>query len=568
MKYNNFEAAIYFNVFDLINIKDAAELEHHYEFFTKHIKLSKVYLETFRCSVHIDPEKMQMAKDFFIRKGIKVSGGITTAVQGSTIWEFKSFCYTNPEQREELKKVVKLTAELFDEIILDDFYFTNCKCESCIKAKGDRSWSDFRTGLMKEVSENIVLKEAKTANPKVRVIIKYPNWYDHYQSTGYNLKDEPAIFDAVYTGTETRDSEYTQQNLQKYTSYFLMRYLENIKPGKNLGGWFDTYDCMNRMGAYLEQAYLTLFAKAREITLYCAGTLARQYRLFVPITGFVFDELDQHIDKLGNPMGLFCYKPANSIGEDYLHGYLGMLGIPLEPISEYPANQPLVLLTESAIADNKIVDKIKVSLMSGNTVIMTSGLLKALQNKGIEDIAEVTCSDRKVSLSRFACDMKECAFKSYYDASKEILFPQIDFSTNDTWQIAVGISEQKNFPLLLETKYGKGQLYILTIPDNFGDLYHLPEGVLNTLRSVFAKNQVVSIEAPSNVGLFLYDNDTFIVESFHSCNKEITIIVNKENAVLKNIITEEKLEGIAAGSKTHFKVNLQPTSYKMFKFEI
>jgi hypothetical protein len=55
---------------------------------------------------------------------------------------FETYCYTNPEHRKKLKEVVEYTARLFDEIILDDFFFTNCKCESCIQAKGEKSWTN------------------------------------------------------------------------------------------------------------------------------------------------------------------------------------------------------------------------------------------------------------------------------------------------------------------------------------------------------------------------------------------------------------------------------------------
>jgi len=52
---------------------------------------------------------------------------------------------------------------------------------------------------------------------------------------------EPKIFDGIYTGTETRDPEMTDQNLQPYESYQIFRYFENIAPGRNGGGWVDTF---------------------------------------------------------------------------------------------------------------------------------------------------------------------------------------------------------------------------------------------------------------------------------------------------------------------------------------
>ena len=63
--------------------------------------------------------------------------------------------------RDYIKKVSEYCAELFDEVILDDFYFTNCTCEDCVKAKGDRTWVEFRKELMRDVSENLVVSPAK-----------------------------------------------------------------------------------------------------------------------------------------------------------------------------------------------------------------------------------------------------------------------------------------------------------------------------------------------------------------------------------------------------------------------
>ena len=120
---------------------------------------------------------------------------------------------------------------------------------------------------MAEVSRNLLVGPAKKVNPRVKMVIKYPNWYEHFQYSGYNLEDEPKIFDGVYTGTETRDPVRGNQHLQQYLGYGLVRYLENIKPGGNGGGWVDTGGWRDKE-RYGEQLWLTLFAKAPEIMLF------------------------------------------------------------------------------------------------------------------------------------------------------------------------------------------------------------------------------------------------------------------------------------------------------------
>ena len=122
-----------------------------------------------------------------------------------------------------IKDIAELTARYFDEIVLDDYYFTNCKCDLCIKAKGNRSWGDFRMDLLDKVGREMIVEPAHRVNPKCKVIIKYPNWYDHFHGLGFDLKHGPWTFDGVYTGTETRNPE-SEQHLQAYESFGIIRY--------------------------------------------------------------------------------------------------------------------------------------------------------------------------------------------------------------------------------------------------------------------------------------------------------------------------------------------------------
>lgn len=566
MGYRNFKTAIYVTVWDMEWITEHPEFEEQFAFLEKHLHLDKVYLETYRGQRLIEREKILKIKEIFTNKGIKVSGGITTDL--SSGWAFQSFCYTNHDQMKQLKEIVQYTAGLFDEIILDDFFFTNCKCASCIQAKADRSWSQFRTEKLKQVSEEIVIKTAKQVNPKVNLIIKYPNWYDDYQSTGYNLEDQPKLFDQIYTGTETRDPRYTQQTLQRYLSYFLIRYLENVKPGGNGGGWFDTFDCMYNLGSYAEQGYLTLFAKAREVTLFCLGTLLERDSIFVPIAGYVLEQVDGFLDKLGNPVGIPCYKPYHSSGENYLHSYLGMLGLPLEPYPEFPTDSQLVILTESAAKDRLILERIKKQLIDGKKVIITSGLLRALGDRGIESIAEIRYTDHKVAVKQFAYPFYECSFGNYFDASKEILIPEIEFSTNDALPLVAAFAENKAYPFLLQVKYGSGILYVLTIPEHFGDLYHLPNPVLDEIRRKLTTSVGVWLEGPANVGLFIYDNQTLIVESFLPYHSDINICFAQKDVALFEVISGARLEENHSKTGAKFQLKLGPTTYRVLRYEI
>jgi hypothetical protein len=62
--------------------------------------------------------------------------------------------------------------------------------------------------------------------------------------------------------------------------------------------------------------------------------------------------------------------------------------------------------------------------------------------------------------------------------------------------------------------YSKGTLYLWTMPENFGDLYNLPQPMITRLKQFLFADAPVQIDAPDHVALFTYDNGAFVVESF------------------------------------------------------
>src|SRR5450759_4549604 len=458
--YKNFKVAVYARAYEVQKMDSVQWLEPIWNEISQQVNVDKIYLETHRDLIIVDEKTLLSAKKFFEKRGIKTAGGITLTVNESN--RFETFCYSNPEHRKKVKEIVEYTAKHFDEIILDDFFFTNCKCELCIKAKGKLSWTQYRLNLMTEASQELVIKPAKAINPKVKVVVKYPNWYEHFQGLGFNLETEPKMFDGIYTGTETRDPDRAGQHLQQYLGYSIFRYFENIKPNGNGGGWVDTGG-MSYMDRYAEQLWITLFAKAPEITLFDFRQLQRTIRktdraqwqgaqtsfdfdemmkpfrienvkTIVPTTvaraaGYTFEKVDKFIGKLGNPVGIKSYKPYNSLGEDFLQNYLGMAGIPMDIVPVFPTDVKMVFLTEQAKYDPLIVSKIKGQLIAGKNMMITSGLLRVLKGKGIEDIVELEYTDRKVLVKEFAGGGQPNSL-----AKTEILIPQIQYLTNDSWE--------------------------------------------------------------------------------------------------------------------------------------
>ncbi|MDR0538787.1 MAG: hypothetical protein LBH04_12210 [Tannerellaceae bacterium] len=600
--YNGFKVSVYTRAYEVEKMKDLHWLDSTWNIIASQVKVDKIYLETHRDLLIVPDATLEQAKKFFREKGIEVGGGITYTINESN--SFETFCYSNPEHRKTVQEIAEHTARHFDDFILDDFFFTSCKSDIEIKAKGAKSWTQYRTELMTEAGLNLVIKPAKKVNPKVKVIIKYPNWYDHFQGLGFNLDTGPKIFDGVWSGTETRDPS-SAQHLQNYLSYNIIRYFDNLRPGFNFGGWVDSGGSGMGMDRYAEQLWLTFFAKAPEMALFAynqligvrlnpdihrtawqgQGTSFDYDEMMKPVNlngqtvapttlarvaGYTFEKINPIISKLGNPVGIKSYKPFHALGEDFLQNYFGMIGLPMDMHSEFPADRKVVLLTEQAKYDAGIIAKIKEQLVKGNDVVITSGLLKAIPEK-IADIAELRAGDLKALVNDFGMFGK---------SSKDILIPQVLYQTNDAWDIlsagrplAGGVS---GYPMLLRAPYSKGNLYVMTIPDDFGNLYDLPQGVLNGFRQVLSKDFDIRIDAPAKVSLFLYDNGVFIVESFLDTPVTIKIHARENVKKISELLTGAELEMQPDNSTPFmrrfrpddknnvFRVTLPPHSFKVF----
>ena len=582
-KHKNFKVSVYVRAFEVEKMKDARWLDSTWTIISSQLDVDKIYLETHRDMHLVDDQTLEQAKAYFRKKGIEVAGGITYTISEPN--DFETFSYSNPEDRAWVQKVAEHTAKHFDEFLLDDFFFTSSKKDVEIDAKGSRSWTQYRLDLMNEAGRNLVVGPAKKVNPKVKVIIKYPNWYDHFQGLGFNLEHGPNIFDGVWTGTETRNPA-GNQHLQNYLSYNIMRYFENISGGRNGGGWVDSGGITMSMDRYAEQLFLTAIAKGRDVMLFAYNQLLDvklNPRFRAPWqdmeTSWSYDEMtapfkkdgktvtpttmariadvvlrktDELTGKLGNPVGIQSYKVFHAPGEEFLQNYLGMIGLPMDMYPNFPEGRRTVLLTEQAATDPDLTAKIEKQLRGGGDVVITTGLLNAVPEK-IADICELQCDDLKAIVNDFG---------RYGKSEKNILIPQVRYLTNDSWEVISagrpltdGVS---GWPILHRATYSKGTLYVLTIPDDFGNLYDYPTAALNTIRRTMSKDLDLYLEGPSKVGLFLYDNRTVIVENFNDEPVDVRLVGMKPGTL--------QLTDLESGKAADPSMKLMPHSYRAFSY--
>ena len=236
--------------------------------------------------------------------------------------------------------------------------------------------------------------------------------------------------------------------------------------------------------------------------------------------GYSAELLDRFLGKLGKPIGVATYKPCNSVGEEYLPDYLGMVGVPVDLVPEFPTSAKTVLLTAASAYDKDLVAKTKKFVQAGGRVIATTGLIEALGDKGFQDIAEIQVTGHRVIAKRFGGGRGrggEAAGGG--EADLNMPMPQMRHFENDTWTSINFTTAASGYPMAVSAKYGNGTFYALAIPDDFADLYRLPQGILNQVRGILGSDVFVSLDAVDHVSLFAYDNRTFIVQNFRAAHQ-------------------------------------------------
>ena len=125
----------------------------------------------------------------------------------------------------------------------------------------------------------------------------------------------------------------------------------------------------------------------------------------------------------------------------------------------------------------------------------------------------------------------------------------------DSWEIINGGRPLKGgvsgYPVLLRSPYSAGNLYVLNIPDDFGNLYDYPEKTLNQIRKIMSRDLGIWFEGPAKVSLFVYDNNTFIIESYQDEPVTVRIHIEGNKITLQDILTAEIMVAEAQSAHTN-----------------
>ncbi len=377
------------------------------EWFRRH-RIRKVYLESYRHGRMADLDVLRKVRDHFQSVGLLVCGCITPtklSERKSESWCPEIVpCFSDPATHSRLQTIVEQTARVFDSIIFDDFFFHACSCPFCEAEKGKRSWAEYRNELMPRLASERIIQPARAINPRLHLILKYPNWYEAYDQNGYPLSAETALFDQVWIGTETRDPDSVEAGRRPQTAAsWLQGWLNDLAGSKCGGAWYDPIDTSPE--TFVEQARQSILGGARESLLHCYDYLAtttpglaihgkdleiRNGLADAEAFRLEADALQQLAERLAGmqPFGVVVPKaPGYDAPEEaYLPGFWSMTGIPVVAAADL-RHAPAVLLGRQAAGFSLLPEYLKTIRSSDVTLLITESLLRWMRSRS--DAAQI-----------------------------------------------------------------------------------------------------------------------------------------------------------------------------------
>ncbi len=468
--------------------------------------ITKLYLEVYRSGHTVPPEQLTQVRDWLLERDIGVVGGIATVPggdvgvrqQGPLGW----FNWQNEKTQRDLERIIRASAPLFDTFIVDDFLCTGDVSAESERARGDRSWGQYRRDLLTELAQSIFLRPAKEVHPGITMIVKYPQWYDRFHLFGYDTVTFPRLFDQVWVGTETRGRNTQRFGfVQPYEGFINYRWLAGISGDKIGGAWFDHGDCAEH--DFLDQAYTSVLAGAPELVMFNLGDVvaghpdhakvASQFGRLADLAAFV----RQH------PVtGVPAYKPPNSdpAGDMYLMDLIGMLGIPLVPVHEFPRDASVIFLPAQAAADPKLYEHVKKARARGRHLILTTNLLIARpQGRTLASVVGID-PDLTSAPLRAAYRTETGAVEIDLEAPIEVTPQAGDVVCADGMRQLLLLRTAGNVSLLNTHTYSQADFdavgEVLLCPRPLG-LLSLDEPALTAFRTAFAGGKPPAFDGPA-----------------------------------------------------------------------
>jgi len=347
-------------------------------------RVSRVVLESYRDGCVVEAGPLEELRDFFRGRSFSVLGSLMPTpgkrlgkVSQGLETRVPSLCYSDEDTVAALEGEVRKLARLFDTVVVADGFLTSCRCAECEARRAGRRWTSYRTALLSQVAERWV-QAGREENPSVRIVVKFPPFYDRRRQFGCDAKRFPEIFDAVWVGTETRNPETgVFGHTEPYQGYFNALWMRACAGDKFEAAWFDYEDCDEQL--FYEQGVTTYLGAPRDVTIspYSAaafqGSRIRRLAQAAPA-------LRQLREAAESPRGVHVVKPPNSMGghDLYVYDYLGMLGIPCIPAVTANSSMRSIFIPAHGIEDAEVRAAIPKALAAGRQVTVTFEALRRM----------------------------------------------------------------------------------------------------------------------------------------------------------------------------------------------
>ena len=485
--------------------------------------VARLFLEGRRGDEYVAPDQLRDLRAFFAEHGIECSGGIAT-VPGAKFGARQTggldwLNWESPKTRTDVAGFFTEDAPVFDRLIVDDFFCTGDLSPESDRARGSRTWGEYRRDVLVSLVKPLMIEPARAARRNTRLIIKFPQWYDRFHRFGYDPPRMSAQFDQVWVGTEVRDPNTRRWGfVQPTEGYMNFRWLTSIAGQKVRGAWFDHIECSAQN--FVDQAYQSVLAGAGELTLFHLGDILEGH----PGDALLANRMPELRALAARVRGktrrgvVFYKPPASESSENmYLADYLGMIGLPVLPVANYPEDALVAFLPVQAAADAALLDKMQRHLDRGATLVVTPALVRALGPKAAK-LAGVEMRPASVPASAGSVQIT---------GNLVTLDPPIDLDTGmkaDVCEVQVtGQVDGRQVPFLTRNAVGRGRVLVLNVrtfsEEDFGKngewllapkplgLPRIPQELADTMRASFLTPLGVDFRAGSGIGLVLFGKE-------------------------------------------------------------
>ena len=334
---------------------------------------------------------------------------------------------------------------------------------------------------MDEAAESLLIKPAKAVNPKVKMVIKFPNWYEHFAGSGLRPgQGAAALRRHLHRHRNARSRGHGPEPpvLRELRDHPLLREHRAGPQRRRLGGHRQPAifgplrraigehgvrqgagdDALRvgrreprpaRAGArtnWQDQPTSFDFNRLQQSAQAAEGTNA--VLTWGRVAGDALVKADAFLGKLGKPIGIASYRPPHAWAEDFLHNYFGMIGIPIELYPTFPTNANLVLLTEAAAFDpgHRRQDQRPVGRRQIGRHHLGPAPRAARQGHRRHRRVAVHRPENPRRTNIKAVTAPATRPASATEQAGDILFPDIRFLTNDAWQLVRALANGRGLP--------------------------------------------------------------------------------------------------------------------------